>query len=193
LAVMLPFEKLHLLLTIVWSYLLFLDGSIRAVLIAIVAIIVLFRSETWIHQKELSPHINKILVIQWLNTMAKLLLGFILLHIDKIEYYLYFTFFMLLFPLIGFLKRPNFSVKLSTSAWSSWLPIAYTIVKYVNSFTFVLVVADFWLDVAVLFSLLGVVLTMAFWWYFLWEKFTWKDIIVALLLFGLMALGFYWR
>jgi drug/metabolite transporter (DMT)-like permease len=34
---------------------------------------------------------------------------------------------------------------------------------------------------------------MAFGRYFLGEKFTRKDIIVALLLFGLMAVGFYWK
>lgn len=187
-----PYENLDkLFIMIIWFFV-FSDTSINSLLFAIWTVIVITVFSVDFKDIKLPRNFWKLFISKWLKAVVTLILGYLLLRhnsmsITAIDALICIVMYSSMLKIVDFRKfktlwKKYYSLRLW---WSALWWISYFIVLFLISNLWVVITTliwFFWLGTTLLFSYL-----------FLWDKPEKKSIVLAILVFVLISLWYYFK
>lgn len=192
-ATMMPYENLNAVFVIVVWYLIFRDASVIAVGISILVIIITILFSIDFKKFEFPKNMKKILLVQLLITAETLLTWYFLKDLADMDYFIIYQIVivvMLLFPL--FINKLFGAVKHMNKKFLWFWSLSAT-TNNVSFLLYLLLVSQFGIVVSTLLSFLGDWITILFWFLFLKEKPSKKDILIIVITTLLVGVGFYFK
>jgi len=190
---MMPYENLNCVFVIVIWYLIFRDASLIAVGVSILVIIITILFSIDFKKFELPKNIKKILFVQVLITLETLLTWYFLKDLADKDYFVVYQIvivIMLLFPLL-FNKLFGAVKKMGKSFL--WYGSLSATANNISFLLYLFLVSEFGVVISMLLSFLGDGITILFWFLFLKEKPSKKEVLLIVLTTLLVGVGFYFK
>lgn len=190
---LIPYENLNSVFVIVIWYLIFKDASLVAVGMSILVIITTILFSIDFKNFEFPKNIKKILFVQILITIETLLTWYFLKDLADKDYFVVYQIvvvIMLLFPLL-FNKLFGAVKKMSKSFL--WYGSLSATANNISFLLYLFLVSEFGVVISMLLSFLGDGITILFWFLFLKEKPSKKEVLLIVLTTLLVGVGFYFK
>lgn len=190
---LMPYENLNCVFAIVVWYLIFKDASVIALIMSLIVIVVTILFSVDYKKIEFPKNMKKILFVQILITAETLLTWYFLKDLSDQDYFVVYQIVivvMLMFPLL--FKRLFTSIKKMNRKFLWYGSLSATI-NNVSFLLYLFLLAEFGVVISTLLSFLWDGITLLFWFIFLKERPSKKDILLILVTTILVGVGFYFK
>lgn len=188
-----PYENLNKIISIIFSFFIFSDVSLISVFIAIGIILIIFGSSIDIKSMKF-PKVLKIFSIhQILVSINTLLIGYLLLSISSLQYYVLENSIgtLILFFIICY-KREIFKIHMLAREFYVNRGLAWFLGS-ISSILGLYIVSKFWITMNILLSFLYIGFILVFSYFFLQDTPTRKSIILSVVVTLLVGIWFYFK
>lgn len=190
---MMPYENLNCVFAIIVWYLIFKDASVVALIMSLLVIIITILLSVDYKKFEFPKNMKKILFVQILITAETLLTWYFLKDLSDQDYFIIYQIvivILLLFPL--FFKRLFGAIKRMNRKFLWFWSLSSTI-NNVSFLLYLFLLSEFGVVISTLLSFLGDGITLLFWFIFLKEKPSKKDILLIVITTVLVGIWFYFK
>lgn len=190
---LLPYENLHNVLAIIAWYFMFKDSSLIAVGVAILVVMITVLSVVDLKKMSLPKNMWLVLLDQSLTAAEVLMTWYFLKQISDTDYFVLYEIFiiLMLLLLIFFHKQYVFLKKIPWTFYKN--RFSWAIAWNLSFLLYLFLVWEFWVVLSILLSFLWDWITLIFWFIFLWEKPTKKDISLLIVTSILIWIWFYYK
>lgn len=188
-----PYENLNKIISIIISFFIFSDVSITSVLISIGIIVIIFASSIDLKSMKFPKVLKVFSFNQVLVSINTILIGYLLLKITSIQYYiLENTIGIWILFLILCYRREIFKIhtlpkKFYITRWLSWF------FGSISSILGLYIVSKFWITMNILLSFLYIGFILIFSYFFLQDTPTRKSIVLSVVITLLVGVWFYFK
>lgn len=191
-SVIMPYSNLNKILSIIFSFFLFADVSIIALILTIIAIFVVILFSIDFKTLRLPKNLKIIALSEFLTSIITISSWYLILKYSEILYFIIFVIFWITFLiLITYFTWQYKSIKWLKKdfwfyryVWSTW---------WISRFLSLVVIKNLWLSVTILLSFLWIWITLLLSLIILKDKPSKKDLLLTIIVTALVWLWFFFK